>query len=92
MLRFICFLSSNEKNSNISESAIIVSLVKYPTIVKRRPTVIDKKRGKKMKKCLRRCVKLRRHFKNNVEKGRKNVSAVASLRGCDWLVLKKVIK
>ena len=54
-----------------SETAIIVLLVKYPAIVRSGPTVVDKKRGKFGKMSLRRCVKSRRHFENNVEKKQK---------------------
>lgn len=72
-----------------SERAIIVSRIKYPAIVRSGPTVIDKKRRKNVEKCLRCRVKSRRHFENNVEKGRKSVSAIASTRGCGWLVVEK---
>jgi len=53
---------------------IIVSLVKYPAIVRSRLTMIDKKCGKNLEKCLHCRVKLQHHFENNVEKRKEKAS------------------
>lgn len=53
---------------------IIVSLVKYPAIVRSRLTMIDKKCGKNLEKCLHCRVKLQHHFENNVEKRKEKTS------------------
>ena len=70
-----------------SETATVVSLVKYPAIVRSRPTVVDKNTEKFEKMSPPLCEITAPLLRKRGKKDRKNVCAIVLVHGHDWLVL-----